>query len=223
MRQLAPLLLISFAAALTTSCGGGGGGGSGSGSGQPPPPPVSAASFLLSAYYDVAGTHTFNLSQIVTNSTATTTGTFNNPGAVDLGATSSTQISYVDQIYHPDTQSFSSVIMRLSGSFNIPANSLTYGHVSGTTGTVTGVSESYDGMPIFQVSNLSVDAGVVTNALAGADYISFWHALALHGLDGATSTSIGMVNVYCNTNNTGAVLVLSSNSGSITSFINNCY
>ena len=196
--------------ALVTACGGGGGSGGGSS-----PPPATTATLTLYVNYDLPLT--------VMSATAPSSNPFQD-GMVTIAGTNSTQIEYTATLYTAATQTYHNSILTLTGTFSIPQSSLTAGFVTGATGTVTGVKESYDGLQLFTITGLNADAAKLTNASAAGDYTTFWHLIAggatnVVGVNGSASSSASL---FCGANDTGASINLTTTSQSIQSFLVGC-
>jgi hypothetical protein len=139
-------------------------------------------------------------------------------GVVVCGGTNQTQIAY--EVNVPGH----SVSLNLNGHFSVPPNSLADGLVTGTTGTVQTITEAFDGQTVFQIEGLDIDAGSVTDVLAGGDYGTFWRLVADGGgrpLDGVFSGS-GTLSVYCGANNTGVSINLTSAATPMGKFLDGC-
>jgi hypothetical protein len=205
--------------ALVASCGGG--------DDHPAP-----AIFTVSAYEQPGELNgddafAFDLTQIVTNSTAGSTITYNNPtNGVVTAQTNSTQINYYDIIAQsPEILDICS--MTLTGTFDIPESSLTNGNVAGTTGIVTAIMETCYGDPWFQVTGISVDAGSLINAIATADYETFWQlvgnrAASINAIANAEPGLPMSMTVYCSANYTGASIVITDAGTPIESLLRGC-
>jgi hypothetical protein len=141
-------------------------------------------------------------------------------GVVVPGGSNAAQISYAVEL-----PTGHCVTLNLNGIFTtIPADSLTAGNVTGTTGTVQTITESYDGRTVFQIEGLNLDATSMTDVIAGGDYGTFWRLVAEGGgrpLDGVYSGS-GTFSVYCGANNTGASINLTSAPTSMGKFLGGC-
>jgi hypothetical protein len=215
------LSAIAISAAALASCGGGHGGGGGGGS--------STITFYESSTNGSAGG--FDLYETVMNA-----GIFVLPqlpcggpqapspnpflsGVVIPGGTNITQIAYAVEL-----PTGHCATLNLTGYFNIPADSLTAGNVTGTKGTIQTITEAFDGQTVFQIEGLDVDATTMTDVIAGGDYGTFWRLVSDGGsrsLDGVFSGS-GTFSVYCGPNNTGASINLTSAATPMGKFLDGC-
>jgi hypothetical protein len=140
-------------------------------------------------------------------------------GVVVCGGTDTLQIAYAVEL-----PTGHSVTLNLTGHFTIPADSLAAGTVTGTTGTVQAITEALDGQTVFQIEGLDVDAGSITDVIAGGDYGTFWRLVADGGgrsLDRVYNGS-GTFSVYCGPNDTGASINLTSAATSMGKFLDGC-
>ncbi len=147
-------------------------------------------------------------------------------GCVVPGGTTPTQIAYAVEFTDATTGTVHTVTLNLAGNFAVPGDSLAQGTVAGAAGTVTGATEAFDGASVFKIEGMAVDAALMTDAIAGGNYSTFWRLVASHGggvnsVDGAFSGS-GTFSVYCGANNTGASINLTQAATAIDGFLNGC-
>ncbi|HEX9138862.1 MAG TPA: hypothetical protein VF848_03680 [Steroidobacteraceae bacterium] len=119
-----------------------------------------------------------------------------NSGTVTITGTATT-IAYVLNYPAQNGVAAETIILQLDGDFSIPAASIAAGNVNGTTGTVTAVSQSFNGQLIFQISNLRADAGNLTLAWNADNEIAFWGYIANGAADIQAATQGATTNLYC--------------------------
>jgi len=212
------LSAIAISAAALASCGGGNGNGG-----------SSTVTFYQSSINGSAAA--FDLYEIVMNSVYNPplppcipppSSTSSNPfleGVVVCGGTNTEQIAYA-----VDLPTGHHATLNLTGHFNIPADSLAEGTVTGTTGVVQAITEAFDGQTVFRIEGLDVDASSITDVIAGGDYGTFWRLVADGGGRslGGVYNGPGTFSVYCGTNNTGASISLTSAATSMGKFLDGC-
>ncbi len=194
---------------LVASCGGDGG--------------SSNPTLTVYAIENFSGVYKFDLTQIVTNSPAGSTVTYNNPtNGIAVSQTNSSQIMY-GAIIATTPDIVDTCSMQLSGNFDIPPDSLANGNVAGTTGTVTAISESCYELQWFKITGLSVDASQLTDAIAAADYGTFWKLIGNGGVNGLADLGNNQpVTVYCGVNETGESIVITGAPTPMQNFLLGC-
>ena len=89
------------------------------------------------------------------------------------------------------------IVLELDGEFTIPAASIAAGNVDGTTGTVNTVGLTTDFGTIFEITDLSVDAGQLTAVWSAGNVAGFWGFIAVGAPDIMASSQDSPTNLYC--------------------------
>ncbi len=210
MRPNSSVSMFILMGLLSLAACGGGGGSDGSSVSQNQQPTAPAT---LTLYTN------FSLPELLTSSTSSSPF-----GVVQSSGTNSSQILYTAQKYNQSTQTYTAYSLRVDGSFSIPASSLQASNVSGTTGTVSGFSQTIGNVTVVSVTGLRLDASTFTNLNAAGDWRGLWRLVGNNssGIQGV-SGALGSVSIFCGANQTGvAVGLMTQSSTSLVSFLTTC-
>jgi hypothetical protein len=149
-----------------------------------------------------------------------------NDGTLTITGTATT-IQYV--LYYPqqlDGSPSDTIVLELDGEFTIPAASLAAGNVDGTIGTVNAVGLSTDFGTIFEITDLSADAGQLTAAWTAGNVDGFWGVIAA-GTNVIATSQGSATNLYCTQSGEGTagdnfIVIPTTTTVSIEQFLQSC-